>query len=350
MASTIVRVRDNLEGLTLRVESGDSQASGEGGVLPLPVVFQLRDEDKLHYGGVAVTLVPNGDGVVTPPRMVTDASGRIEVEWRVASDTVFNVLRAALEDEPEVQATATAVVAGVRPEFSEIGVVNAASFNVDGATQTRVFTPGGLYSIFGANLTVASGPGWAPTIPLPRELAGAAVSINGVSAPLLFVSDRQINVMAPFNLSIDEVEVAIISAAGRSEMVTLPVQETQPGIFFDAQTNFGAILNSSGLSAISAPPAPGEVVQIFTTGLGLVNPPIVAGTGAPLSPLSSTTVTPIVKINGRSAEVLFSGLAPLFVGLYQVNAQLPQNLSSGIHLLHMESQGVSSNEVLLKVR
>lgn len=350
VARTVIRVRDSLEALTLRIESGDSQASGEGGVLPLPVVFRLRDEDKLHYSGVTVTLVPNGDGVVTPPQMVTDASGRIEVEWRVASDTVFNVLRATLEEEPGVQATATAVVDGVRPEFSAIGVVNAASFNVDGATQRRVFTPGGLYSIFGANLTVASEPGWAPTIPLPRELAGAAVSINGVSVPLLFVSDRQINVMVPFNLATDEVETSIMSAAGRSETVVLPVQETQPGIFFDAQTNFGAILNSSGLSAISAPPRPGEVVQIFTAGLGLVNPPVVAGTGAPLAPLSTTTVTPIVKINGQPIEVLFSGLAPLFVGLYQVNAQLPQNLSSDIYSLQMESQGVSSNEVLLKVR
>ena len=59
---------------------------------------------------------------------------------------------------------------------------------------------------------------------------------------------------------------------------------------------------------------------------------------------------PTVKIGDESAEVMFSGLAPLFVGLYQVNAKLPEDLAPGIYPLQMESQGVFSNSVLLEVR
>ncbi len=349
-ARTIVRATEGLEELRLTVESGDSQSAGDGGLLPLPVVFRLRDEDKLHYAGVPIVLIPSADGVVTPSRAMTDATGRVAVEWRLASNGVFNILRAEVEDAENVRTTATALAAGPRPTFSQAGVVNAASFNTAGAAEERVVSPGGLYSIFGAALTAGSEPEWALTIPLPRQLAGTTVLINGTPAPLLFASARQINLMVRFGLSEEQVEVSITSAAGLSETVSLPLQATQAGIFFDAQTGFGAILNSEGASAITDPPAPGETVLIFVTGLGTVDPPILSGTGAPLSPLSRTLIVPRVEVAGRNAEVVFTGLAPLFVGLYQVNAQLPEDLPPGIHPLGMEAEGSPSNEVLLEVR
>ena len=183
-ARTIVRVTESLEGLRLIVESGDSQSAGDGGLLPLPVVFQLRDEDKLHYSGVLVVLIPSADGVVTPSRAMTDATGRVAVEWRLASNGVFNILRAELEEAENVRTTATALAAGPRTAFSQAGVVNAASFNTAGAAEERVVSAGGLYSIFGTALTAASEPEWAPTIPLPRRLAGTTVLINGIARPV----------------------------------------------------------------------------------------------------------------------------------------------------------------------
>ena len=349
-ARTIVRVEDGLAGLRLAVESGDSQSAGEGGMLPLPVVFRLRDEDKLHYGGVPVVLIASGGGVATPSRALTDASGRITVRWRLAPEGVFNILRAELEQAEDIRTTATALAAGPRPSFSEAGIVNGASFNTGGAAEQRVVSPGGLYSTFGTALTAASEPAWAPNLPLPRQLAGTTVFVNGTPAPLLFVSAAQINWMAPFTLPADQTEIFITSAAGAGEAVTLPVRATQPGIFFDAQTGFGAILNSTDQHATQTPLVPGETVQIFATGLGAVDPPILSGAGAPRSPLSWTLIVPRVEVAGRDAEVVFSGLAPLFVGLYQVNARLPEDLPSGIHPLRIEAEGVTSNDVLLEVR
>ena len=349
-ARAIVRVRDELSGVRLSVASGDSQSAGEGGVVPLPVLFQLRDEDKLHYGGVPVVLIPSGDGTATPSRAMTDASGRIAVEWRLASEGVFNILRAEVEQARDIRTTAAAVATGPRPFFSEAGVVNAASFNVAGADEQRVVSPGGLYSTFGTSLTAASEPAWAPTLPLPRQLAGTTVLINGTPAPLLFVSATQINWMAPFDLPSDQAEIFITSAAGSGDAVTLPVRAAQPGIFFDLQTGFGAILNSSNQHAAQMPPAPGETVQIFATGLGAVDPPVLSGAAAPGSPLSWTVIVPRVEVAGRDAKVVFSGLAPLFAGLYQVNAELPEDLPAGVHALRIETPGVSSNDVLLEVR
>ncbi len=349
-ARTIVRVQDGLSGVRLAAASGDSQSAGEGGVVPLPVVFRLRDEDKLHYGGVPVVLIPSGDGVATPSRAMTDASGRIAVEWRLASEGVFNILRAEVEQAENIRTTATAVATGPRPSFAQEGVVNAASFNVAGAGEQRVLSPGGLYSTFGTALTAASEPAWAPTLPLPRQLAGTTVLVNGTPVPLLFVSATQVNWMAPFDLPSEQAEIFITSATGAGEAVTLPVRAAQPGIFFDLQTGFGAILNSTDQHATEKPPAAGEIVQIFATGLGAVDPPVLSGAGAPRSPLSWTVMAPRVEVAGYDAEVVFSGLAPLFAGLYQVNAELPEDLPPGLHALRIESQGVVSNDVLLEVR
>ena len=349
-ARTIVRVQDGLGGLRLALESGNSQSAGEGGALPLPVVFRLRDEDKLHYGGVPVVLIPSGDGVVTPSRAMTDASGRIAVEWRLASDGVFNFLRAEVEQARGIRTTATAVATGPRPSFSAAGIVNAASFNTAGADEQNVVSPGGLYSTFGSALTAAADPAWALTLPLPRQLAGTTVLINGTPAPLLFVSTRQINWMAPYDLLGDQTEIFITSAASAGDAVAIPVRATQPGIFFDSQTGMGAILISRGRHAAEAPPIAGEIVQIFATGLGAVDPAVLSGAGAPRSPLSWTLTVPRVEVAGRDAKVVFSGLAPLFVGLYQVNAELPNDLTTGVHTLHIEAQGVRGNDVLLEVR
>lgn len=356
-AQSTILVRNDHDELSITVESGDSQSIGEGGILPLPVVFRLRDQDKLHYGGVPVALVPSGDGVVTPSQGTTDALGRIAVQWRPSYASPVSagahVLRIELVDTPAVQGIATAIVSGSRPEFTRAGIVNAASFNTNGATPDRVFAPGGLYSIFGANLTTKLEPGLAFSIPLPRELVGTVASINGEAAPLLFVSDGQLNMLAPFDLPIFpgvEVMVSVASSTGVSEEISLPTRPVQPGIFVDAQTGFGAILNSQGRHVAVAPLEPGEVIQIFATGLGLVDPPVLSGTGAPLSPLSSTLIVPSVKIGNLSAEVIFSGLAPLFAGLYQVNVRLPDDLTPGIHTLSMEAQSVSSNQVLIEVQ
>ena len=208
-------------------------------------------------------------------------------------------------------------------------------------------TPGGLYSIFGTSLSV--GTDSASSLPLPRQLAGTTVSINGTPVPLLHASPLQINLKVPFELNGSTAKILVTSEAGSSETIEVSITQTQPGIFFNAQTGVGAILNADGTPVTQRVPAAGDFVQIFMTGLGAVEPGGRTGIAASVSPLSVTTVSPQVLIGGREASVVFSGLAPFFAGLYQINAQIPMELPPGRHTLSVNAGGVSSNEVFLEV-
>ena len=347
-ARTVVQVRNQVTDLSLEIESGNNQSAGDGGTLPQPVVFRLRDRNKLHYAGIPVDIAASGDGVAGPSQAVTDSTGRVQVEWRLATAGPFNSLRAEIRGTPAVGSTATARSLGPRPVFSAVGVVNAASFNAGTSSSEPVLTPGGLYSIFGTSLSV--GTALASSLPLPRQLAGTTVSIDGAPVPLLHASPLQINFQAPFELNGSAAEVVVTSVAGSSVTVELPITETQPGIFFNAQTGVGAILNADGTPVTQTPPEPGDFVQIFVTGLGAVEPAGRTGIAASVSPLSVTTVSPQVLIAGRDAPVVFSGLAPFFAGLYQINAQIPIESPPGRLPLFVNAGGVRSNELFLDVR
>ncbi len=347
-AHSRVQVRSAAADLTLTVESGDGQAAGDGGLLAQPVVFRLRDENQLPYSGVSLVVTPTADGVAMPSAAVTDAYGRVSVQWQLGTMFTRNALRAEIEGAPGVNVAAEAFSLGPRPAFALAGVVNAASFNT-GPSPPIGIVPGSLVSIFGAAL--ALNPGEAMAFPLPTQLRLARVTINGVPVPLLFVSPQQINFQVPFELTGSTVEVQITSDAGTSDPVTVPLISTQPGIFFDFATGLGAIRNNDdGTTVLERPARAGDFIQVFCTGLGDVNPPGQTGLPAPASPLPETVSNPQVRIDGRDSLVTFSGLAPFFAGLYQINVQVPEGLPPGRYTLVVIVDGIMSNAVLIDVQ
>jgi adhesin/invasin len=88
---------------------------------------------------------------------------------------------------------------------------------------------------------------------------------------------------------------------------------------------------------------------IFCTGLGAVTPAVLDGAPAPSSP-AQTTATAVVTIGGVSANVLFSGLTPGLVGLYQVNVLVPAGISTGIASLSISVHGAASQPVQIATR
>lgn len=208
------------------------------------------------------------------------------------------------------------------PAVAAGGLVNAASFT---PAPDNVLAPGGLVSVFGTNLT--SGTTWAATAtPLPPKLAGTAVSVNGVRAPLLFVSPQQINAQVPFEVQPGDAALVVTTPTRTSAAENVRVAAAAPGIF-----------------AVTGALRPGGAITIYATGLGAVTPAIATGVAAPLSPLSRTALQPQVSIGGSAVTPAFSGLAPQFVGLYQINATIPAGIAVGPTTVTVRADGRISN-------
>jgi uncharacterized protein (TIGR03437 family) len=211
----------------------------------------------------------------------------------------------------------------LQPAISTGGVVDAAGY-------LPTLVPGGLASLFGAELageTVA-----ASSFPLPTTLAGAKVQVNGIDAPLLFVSPTQINFQVPFGTPLGS-EVSVVAWLNGQQSLSEPaaVAEFAPAIFVDPATGEPIVQRHSDGSLISAqnPAKPGDTLILYVTGIGGLDTPPASGAAATDSPLATATTTPAVLIGGVEATVLFAGLAPDFAGLGQINFEAPGTLPEG---------------------
>jgi len=238
----------------------------------------------------------------------------------------------------------------VLPNIPNItGVVNGASFANGG------LVPGEIATLFGTNLTSASGIHLVSALPLPTTFLNASLTINSLPVAIFAVDNvngqQQINFQVPWEVTIGSNAMVTVGNNGSmSASASVPVLSAQPGIFtYNAGGNmFGAILHANFQLANSDNPAnAGETVLIYCTGLGAVSTAPAdgaAGSGEP------TAGTPTVSIGGINAPVSFSGLAPGFVGLYQVNAAVPLTVATGNQSVVIALGGVSSNSVLLPVQ
>lgn len=167
----------------------------------------------------------------------------------------------------------------------------------------RDLAPGAALEFFGARLTSGSALA-GDSLVWPPRLAGVSLRVNGSPAPLLYASPGQSNAQMPWDLT-PGTNARLALTVGTRELVSwnAPVLAAQPVI-----------------RAVTR--VPGALV-LWCTGLGDVARRPVAGRPAPLSPLSETLARPAVTVNGRDLPVFFSGLAPGWTGLYQVNVLLP---------------------------
>jgi uncharacterized protein (TIGR03437 family) len=241
------------------------------------------------------------------------------------------------------------------PAIANNGLVNAASYAPQGVAPAGV-VPGEIATIFGVNLTIASGINLASTLPLPTQVLTVQVLVNGTPAPIFAVDNvnglQQVNFQVPttvVNKSTATIQVVDNGVAGN--IITVPVIAAQPGIFTYnvGGSNFGAILhpNSPQLADTGHPASAGEVVVIFCTGLGTVAP--APSDGSPAPGAAQTNLTATVTIGGVAAPVDYAGLAPNYVGLYQINAHVPTVLSAGNQPVVITMNGIQSAIALLPV-
>jgi len=233
---------------------------------------------------------------------------------------------------------------------STTGAVNGASF------VTGPLTGCSIASIFGSGFSTAST--YASVIPLPGNLGGVSVTIGGFPAPLLFVGAKQINLQVPWEVSGSMADVVVtvngtpLAPYAASITVSSPaVFTTQSGIGQAIAINpDGALAGAEGSipGMLTHPAKVGDPLVILATGLGPVTPTAADGANSE-DTTRHTVTTPTILIGGASAQVLFSGLSPQFVGLNQINVTVPQ-VQAGVVPLQISVGGVvSSNQVTIAV-
>ncbi len=299
--------------------------------------------EELDTNGIVTTVAgagPNMNGDGGPA-----TSAALEGAYALAFDTSQNLYIAAISRVRKV--TAQLSPPANPPSFTATGVVNGASFAPGGVVAGEIAT------VFGSNLTSTSGINLSSTLPLPTDFENVSVTVNGVPAPLFAVDNvngqQQINFQVPWTTN-SLARIQITNRGATSPVVLVPVQISQPAIFSYSAGGevFGAILHSNfHLADVANPAKEGETVLIYCTGLGFVSPlpkDGVAATG------QSTMELAAVTIGGVKAPVSFSGLAPGYVGLYQINAQVPTGLAATNQPVNVTISGAISKTVLLPVQ
>ena len=218
------------------------------------------------------------------------------------------------------------------PSLPLNSVVNAASF-------TNALAPGELVTIFGTGL--ASGSTSASAVPLPTDLAGATVTLSGAPMPLVYASPGQINAQLPVGFQGSGI-LRVTTSTGFAES-PVSVADTAPAIF-----GSGVLHSNYSPVTAAAPAHSGETLILFMTGLGNVNPAIGSGQPAPGAPFAQVIAPVRVQVGGVSVTPSFAGLAPGFVGLYQVNLAVP-NLPSQTYPLRVVTPSSQSNAMSIPV-
>jgi uncharacterized protein (TIGR03437 family) len=244
------------------------------------------------------------------------------------------------------------------PSVNDLGIVNNASF----AAGSNPLAPGTIAAVFGANLNDGSSvyaSSFGSDGKLVTTLGGAQVKINGTPVPIFYSTPSQLGVQIPTELAAGNATVEVVTGGQTSAAKTITIAANAPGIFSVNQsgTGQGAVLIANtdtlvapvgSISGRDARPAKvGDFITIFCTGLGAVSPALASGVPAASN---TTTIPPGVTIDGLSALVQFSGMAPGFVGLNQVNVQVPPGTRAGDAIpVALTIGGKQSNTVTIAV-
>ncbi len=203
--------------------------------------------------------------------------------------------------------------------------------------------PGSWLEIYGSNLAGTS-RAWAGSdftgANAPTTLDGVTVTVNGTPAYVSYVSPGQVNVQLPDALSTGTAAVVLSYQGAASTAASLTVNAQQPGLLAPSSFNVGgkqymAAAHTNG--SLIVPPGitglpvsetlPGEAIVLYGIGFGALKQGIVGGVVAGSQNALAGTVT--VKIGNANATVLYAGISPGSVGLYQINVVVPQSLSLG---------------------
>jgi uncharacterized protein (TIGR03437 family) len=225
------------------------------------------------------------------------------------------------------------------------GVVNAASY------AGSAVSPGSLVSIFGSQLSFLTGA--TGGLPLPIAFADVVVTVNGLPAPLLYVSPSQINAQIPSGAGTGTAQMIITVAGAASAAFPFNVHPSAPGVFevsSGQSTTGAAALNQDGMLNAAGNPAPaGSVISVYLTGATALESLAIDGEAAPVNGPYPGKAVVAATVGSAVAAVQYAGPAPGFVGLIQVNLQVPA-VPAGSYPLVISVDDVPSNTTQIFVQ
>ena len=205
---------------------------------------------------------------------------------------------------PQVSTPQPAILSG--------GLGNAASY-------APLAAPGSLLAIFGTHLALTTQT--AASVPLPLSLGGAAVTVNGIQAPLLSVSSGQITAQIPFEVTPGMAQVTV-TVGGQSDSQTVKIEPVAPGVF----TLDGLHLYHPGVGVR------GDALALYLTGQGPVSVAVPTGSAPAATSVAQLPqiAQPVkITIGGEPAQILFAGIPNGLVGISQINFVVPHDLPLG---------------------
>jgi uncharacterized protein (TIGR03437 family) len=182
-------------------------------------------------------------------------------------------------------------------------------------------------------------------LPLPLSMQGITATVNGVAAPLYYVSPGQLNIQIPYETGAGPAVVAV-NNGGQVAVFPFTVTMAAPGLYNSA------IDNSTGQPASSA--TAGTVLLLFMTGDGDITPFLATGA----TPSSNTTASQLPKprlpvtvtVGGVAATVLFAGIPAGLTGVTQIDITVPANAPTGTQEVVVTVGGVAAPPVMLTVQ
>lgn len=255
--------------------------------------------------------------------------------------------------------------------YPALAGTNGASFvcamgcNLGGLTDaTYYLAPGAFSTLYTFGGPFASGTTASP-VPYQTTLAGVQVLMDGRPSPVQYVSASQINFIVPFEAPTSGTAQVVVQNASTSQVLAsglMAMNAASPGFFIRnpaagqtpaagqiAALNCNQTPCENSLNTATSPSNPGSVIQMFLTGQGQISNAPPDGQGS--TGIVSTGSQPVVYIGGSQGKVLYSGLAPGYPGLWQINVQIPassdlKNLTgfpAGTFPVQVNYQGLLSN-------
>jgi uncharacterized protein (TIGR03437 family) len=239
------------------------------------------------------------------------------------------------------------------------GVQSSSLFGFGGSSAVA---PGSWIEVQGSNLAGVS-RSWLLAdfngVVAPTSLELTSVTIGGQPAAIASISPTMLLVQVPSQVAPGSQSLVVQTAVGMTSPFTVTVNALQPGVYAPAFLLVGVnqytsefndfmewVLPTGASAGTSSRPArAGDFIVVWGVGFGPVTPNVPTGT---IVQGLTTLTTPVqFSIGGVPATVLYQGLAPGEIGLYQFDLVVPNNVAAGnLVPLTFTQGGVSGTQTL----